>query len=61
VAAEEFTREQVVRFHNGNVPVSIHDGFSPRVRDAALAATFWVVPILVAGVLTTLVSFRRIR
>jgi hypothetical protein len=61
LAAEEFTRQQIVRAQNGGSPMSIHDGFSPRVRDAALQATLWVVPILGAGALTTWVSFRRIR
>ena len=61
VAAEEFTVEQVVRHQNGSPTVSIHDGFSPRVRDAALRATLWVVPILGVGALTTFVSFRQER
>ena len=61
VAAVEFTRDQVLRYQNGATPISIHNGFSPSVREAALQATLWVVPILGVGALTTLVSFRRVR
>jgi hypothetical protein len=61
LAAEEFTREQVVRYQNRTTTISIHEGFSPRVRDAALHATLWVVPILGVGAVTTFVSFRQVR
>jgi hypothetical protein len=61
LAAETFTREQIVRHHSGSPTVSIHDGFSPQVRVAALQATLWVVPILGVGALMTFVSYRRIR
>jgi hypothetical protein len=61
VAAMEFTRDQILRSQNGAPLISIHDGFSPRVSDAARQATLWVLPILGVGALTTFVSFRRAR
>ena len=60
-SAVEFTRDQVVRHQSGAALVSIHEGFSPRVRDAAQQATLWVAPILAAGALTVFFSFRRRR
>jgi hypothetical protein len=60
-AAVEFTRDQILRYQGGATPISIHDGFSPVVRAAALQATLWVVPILGVGAVSTFVSFRRIR
>jgi hypothetical protein len=61
VAAVEFTRDQILRHHSGATLISIHDGFSPRVREAALRATLWVVPILLVGALTVVIPFRRVR
>jgi hypothetical protein len=61
VAAVEFTRDQILRHQNGTTLISIHDGFSPRVREAVLQATLWVVPILLVGALTVFIPFRRIR
>jgi hypothetical protein len=50
-AAVEFAREQVSIHQQGGTPASLHAGFSPRVREAALYASLWVSPILVAGAL----------
>ena len=61
VAAVAFTRDQILRSQNGATLISIHDGFSPSVSDAARQATLGVLPIIAVGALTTLVSFRRLR
>ncbi|HUE86579.1 MAG TPA: hypothetical protein VMO26_10925 [Vicinamibacterales bacterium] len=61
VSAVEFTRDQIVRHQNGDALISIHEGFSPSVRQAALQATLWVVPILALGALATFLTFRRVR
>jgi hypothetical protein len=60
-AATEFTREQVLRHQAGDPVTSIHEGFSPRVRAAALHASLWTLPIVAAGAALTFVSFRRVR
>jgi hypothetical protein len=60
-AATEFTREQVLHEQAGRALTSIHDGFSPRVRRAALQASLWTMPILAAGIAAVYVSFRRVR
>ena len=60
-AAVEFTRDQVMRHQGGQPLTSIHDGFSPRVRDAALLASLWTAPIVAAGALSIFFSFRQVR
>jgi hypothetical protein len=50
-----------VRYHNGDALISIHEGFSPSVRQAAVQATLWIVPIMAVGTLTTWLTFRRAR
>jgi hypothetical protein len=60
-SAVEFTRDQVVRYQNGDALIPIDEGFSPSVRQAAVQATMWVTPIIAAGALTTILTFRRIR
>lgn len=60
-AAVEFAREQILVYQNGGRPASLHAGFSPRVREAALGASLWVTPILVAGALAVYYSSRRKR
>jgi len=60
-SAVEFTRNQIVRHQNGEVLIPIHEGFSPRVREAALRATLWVAPIITVGTLTIVLTFRRLR
>lgn len=59
VSAVEFTRDQIVRSQNGDALISIHEGFSPRVRHAAVQATLWVVPVMTAAALTLFLTFRR--
>jgi len=58
-AAIEFTREQILRYQQGTATTSIDVGFSPRVREAALRASLWTSPIVVAGVLSIYFGFRR--
>ena len=60
-AATEFTREQVTQFQAGRAVTSIHDGFSPRVSDAAWRASLWTLPIVAAGGVAVYFSIRRIR
>lgn len=59
VDALDFTREQVLRHQDGRALTSIHAGFSPLVREAALRAAVWTSPILLAGVLAVYFSVRR--
>lgn len=58
-SAVEFTRHQVVRHQDGDVLLSIHEGFSPSVTQAARRATLWVVPIVAVGGLMTFLTFRQ--
>jgi hypothetical protein len=60
-AATEFTREQVVRYQAGQSVTSIHDGFSPQMRRAALQASLWTLPIILAGAAAVFLPFRRVR
>jgi hypothetical protein len=60
-AATEFTQAQVLRHQRGEPLTTIHDGFSPRVRDAAVRASLWTLPILAVGAVSVYVSFRRVR
>ena len=57
-AAVEFTREQIIRYQQGQATISIDVGFTPRVSGAALRASLWTAPILVAGALSVYFSFR---
>ena len=61
VSATEFTREQIANHHAGRAVTPIHEGFSPRVRDAAVTATLWTVPVLAAGAASIAVTRRRTR
>jgi hypothetical protein len=58
-AAVEFTREQILRYQQGQATTTIDVGFSPRVRNAAWRASLWTSPILVAGALSIYFGFRR--
>ena len=60
-AATEFTREQVARHHGGLPVVSIHDGFSPRVPQAALRAGVYTLPVVLTAALSIYLLFRRVR
>jgi hypothetical protein len=60
-AAAEFTQQQVRRQQAGETLTTIHDGFSPRVREAAVQASLWTAPILVVGAAVIHFSFRRVR
>jgi hypothetical protein len=59
VAAVEFTRQQILAYDRGAPLTPIHDGFSPRVRDAAWRASLLVSPIAVAGGVAIYMAFRR--
>ena len=59
VSAVEFTRDQILRSQRGDALISIHEGFSPRVRHAAVQATLAVVPVIAAAALTLFLTFRR--
>lgn len=61
VAAVEFTRDQVVRHQAGATLISIHEGYSPRVRQAAVQATLGVIPVVAVAALTMFLTFRRLR
>ena len=58
-AATDFTRQQVTAHDAGRPTSTIHDGFSPRVRDAAVQASLWTLPVVAAGALTVYLSFRQ--
>jgi hypothetical protein len=58
-AATDFTREQVVRRQAGDSLISIHEGFSPQVRQAALRASLWTLPLFAGGAAAIFISFRR--
>ena len=60
-AATDFTRDQILRSQAGSSLTSIHDGFSPEVRRAAVQASLWTLPILAGGAGALLLSFRRMR
>lgn len=60
-AATQFTREQVMLHQAGRPLNTIHQGFSPRVGDAALEASLWTLPIVAAGALTLYFSCRQVR
>jgi hypothetical protein len=61
VAGLTFTREQVLRHQQGLPVTSIHDGFSPLVREAAWRATLWVSPLAVAALGAIYYTSRRTR
>jgi hypothetical protein len=60
-SAVEFTREQISRHQAGSSLTNIHDGFSPRIGDAALEASLWTLPIIALGLVVIFYSFRRVR
>lgn len=56
VAGVAFTREQVLRYQQGQHVSSIDDAFSPYVRGAALTASAWAVGVLTCGAVLLLVN-----
>lgn len=60
-AATDFTRAQVLHYQAGRAVTSIHDGFSPRIGEAAWRASLWTLPIVAAGAVAVFFSFRRVR
>jgi hypothetical protein len=60
-AAMEFTQQQVTLHQTGQPVTSIHDGFSPRVRTAAVQASLWTLPIIVTGGIAVYLSCRQAR
>jgi len=61
LAAQEFTREQILRAQRGEAVATLHEAFSPRVRDAALTALGWAAPVVVAGAAAVIYTARRTR
>jgi hypothetical protein len=59
IAAVEFTRQQIIAYEHGGPLTTIHDGFSPRVRDAAWRASLLVSPIAIVGGVAIYITFRR--
>ena len=59
ISAVEFTRQQILAYERGGSLTSIHDGFSPRVGDAAWRASVLVSPIAIVGGVALYVTFRR--
>jgi hypothetical protein len=60
-SATDFTRQQVTLHQSGQPGLSLHDGFSPRVSDAAVRATLYTLPLLAVGAISIYLSFRRVR
>jgi hypothetical protein len=60
-AATDFTRDQILKYQSGGSLPSIHEGFSPEVRRAALQASLWTLPIVAGGAGALFFSFRRMR
>jgi hypothetical protein len=58
VAGLAFTREQVLRYQQGQPVSSIDEAFSPRVRAAALEASGWAGAILAIGATVLLLTPR---
>lgn len=61
VAAVAFTREQTVHHQQGAPTVSIDNGFSPRVRTAAVDATAWAGGLTVLGLILSAAAGRSFR
>jgi hypothetical protein len=59
IAAVDFTRQQILAHERGASLTSIHEGFSPRVRDAAWRASLFVSPIAIVGGVAIYMTFRR--
>ena len=58
-AALAFTRAQTLDHQHGRPTVSIDDGFSPRVRDAAVTASLWAGAIVAIGAAVSLTARPR--
>ena len=58
VSAVEFTRQQILAYERGAQVTSIHEGFSPRVREAAWRASLLVSPIVAVGGIAIYFTFR---
>jgi hypothetical protein len=60
-AGFDFVAAQLARQHQGLPPVSINDGFRPRVRDAARRALMWPAAIALFGAAATAAAARTSR
>jgi hypothetical protein len=56
VAAIEFTREQIVRYDQGEPVRALETVFRPRVGRAAMIASAWALLVLVAGAVVVRLS-----
>jgi hypothetical protein len=61
VAAVAFTREQTRSHEQGLPTVSIADGFSPKVRTAAVDATAWAGGLTALGLILSVAAARSLR
>ena len=59
VSAVQFTRQQILSYERGEPLTSIHEGFSPRIGDAAWRASLLTSPVLLAGGAAVYAVFRR--
>lgn len=57
-AGMAFTREQLRRYDLGQPVATIHEGFRPMVRSAAVRSSGWLGLILVTGVMATVAASR---
>ena len=58
-AGRAFANEQVARFERGERPISINDGFRPRVRAIAARSGAWFLVIAGTGAAATAWAARR--
>ena len=58
-AGRAFANEQLARFQRGERPVSINDGFRPRVRAIAAQSGAWFLVIAGTGAAATAWAARR--
>jgi hypothetical protein len=59
LAGSEFARDQILRYEQGEAVSTIAAAFTPRVGDAALAATGWTGLVAAIGAAVVLARGRR--
>ena len=58
-AGRAFAEQQLARVHRGERPISINDGFRPRVRAIAARSGAWFLVIAGTGAAATVWAARR--